>query len=232
MSTLCRDSLLIVDDDEFSLNVTSTLFREDGYTVCTCGNPHEAIDKIERLEFDAVLSDIRMPEITGIQLMNKIHEIDPEMPVILMTGYADLDMAIEAVKEDAFDFVTKPYEPKCLLHSIKRAVAFRKSKKVDRESKHRLENAYKQKTEELSSALLQIRAMNMELLHRLIIVSEYRDTDTGSHIARIGKYSKTISQAMDLPPDITESISFASTMHDIGKIAVPDSISEARQPYG
>jgi len=64
------------------------------------------------------------------------------------------------------------------------------------------------------------------------VVSEYRDTDTGSHIARIGKYAKTISEAMDLPPDITESISFASTMHDIGKIAIPDSISEARQPYG
>ncbi len=224
MSRICRDSLLIVDDDECLLDVVSSLFREEGYDVWSCDHPQKAIDKMERLEFDAVLSDIRMPEITGIQLLNKIHEIDPEMPVILMTGYADIDMAVKAVKEDAFDFVIKPYQSEALLQSIKRAVAFRKNRKIDKDSKHLLETAYKQKTEELSSALLQIRAMSAELLQRLIVVSEYRDTDTGSHISRIGQYTNILSQAMHLPPDFTESISFASTMHDIGKIAIPDSI--------
>jgi putative two-component system response regulator len=224
MGRIYRDSILIVDDDESSLSVTSSLFHEEGYDVWPCGDAQEAIDKIVRFEFDAVLSDIRMPEITGIELLSKIHGIDPEMPVILMTGGADLDLAIEAVKQDAFDFVTKPYQFEHLLHSIKRAIAFRKTKRIDKDSKNLLETAYKQKTDELSSAFLQIKAMSMELMQRLIVVSEYRDTDTGSHISRIGKYVKALSQAMDLPPDITEAISFTSTMHDIGKIAIPDSI--------
>ncbi len=66
--------------------------------------------------------------------------------------------------------------------------------------------------------------MNAELIHRLIVVSEYRDTDTGSHIARIRLYSNKLAEALDKSPEFVENLSFASTMHDIGKIAIPDSV--------
>ncbi len=135
MNRLLCDSLLIVDDNEAALRVTSSLFREEGYKVFSCAYPREAINTLKCIHVDAVLSDIRMPEITGIQLLHEIHGIDPEMPVILMTGYAELDMAIDAVKKDAFDFVTKPYEPEYLIGSIKRAVDFRKNQQIERNGK-------------------------------------------------------------------------------------------------
>ena len=165
-----------------------------------------------------------MPEISGIQLLSRIHDIDPEMPVILMTGYAELDMAVTAVKKDAFDFVSKPYEPEYLVGSIKRAIHFRKQRQFENNTKDRLETVVKQKTQDLSEALRQMKYMNTELIQRLIVVSEYRDTDTGSHISRIRLYSNKLAEALDKAPDFVEQLSFASTMHDIGKIAIPDSV--------
>jgi len=224
MSRFVQDSLMIVDDNEAALRVTSLLFREEGYEVISCSNPREAINKLKNLDIDSVLSDITMPGLTGIQLLHEIHRIDPEMPVILMTGCAELSMAIDAVKKDAFDFVTKPYEPEDLVRSVKAAVDSRKSRQLEKYGINRLEAAVRQKTLELSDAVLQIKNMNTELIHRLIVVSEYRDTDTGSHIARIRLYSSRLAEALAKSPDFVEKLSFASTMHDIGKIAIPDSV--------
>lgn len=224
MNRAYRDSLLIVDDNEAALRVTSSLFREEGYNVVPCGNPQEALGKICVTNFDVVLSDIKMPEITGIELLKRIHDIDPDMPVILMTGYAELDMAIEAVKKDAFDFVTKPYQPVHLIGSVKRAIDFRKAKQADKLGKAMLESDMKVKAQQLSDALITIQNMGAELFQRLIVVSEYRDTDTGSHITRIGMYSNKLAEAMNSPQDFINNLSFASTMHDIGKIAIPDCI--------
>ncbi|MDH4161374.1 MAG: response regulator [Nitrospirota bacterium] len=224
MSVSFRDSILIVDDNEAALRVTSSLFREKGYEVISCGDPREAVDKLQCIDFDAVLSDIKMPGLSGLQLLNEIHAVDPELPVVLMTGSAELDMAIDAVKKDAFDFVTKPYQPDYLLDSIKRAVDCRKNRRLEKNGKSLLETLVKQKTQELSEALLQMKCMNTELIQRLIVVSEYRDRDTGSHISRIRLYSNKLAEALGKAPDFVERISFASTMHDIGKIAIPDSV--------
>ncbi|HYA88058.1 MAG TPA: HD domain-containing phosphohydrolase [Nitrospirota bacterium] len=224
MGRFVRDSLLIVDDNEAALQVTSSLFLEEGYNVVPSADPLDAINKMGVINFDAVLSDIKMPGMTGLQLLNKIHAIDPEMPVILMTGYAELDMAIDAVKKDAFDFVTKPYEPAYLVRSIKRAIDIRKHRQFEKNTKDMLETVVKKKTQELADALLQIKCLNTELIQRLVVVSEFRDTDTGSHISRIRLYSQKLAEALGKSTDFAEQLSFASTMHDIGKIAIPDSI--------
>jgi putative two-component system response regulator len=224
MNGLFRNSLLIVDDNETALRVTSSLFLEEGYNVVSCGDPKEAINKIYTGEFDTVLSDINMPEITGIQLLNKIHNIDPNMPVILITGYAELDTAISAVKYDAFDFVTKPYCPEDLISSVKRAIEFRKARQADKIGKAILEGDMMVKGQQLNDTFMTMQHMGTELFQRLIVVSEYRDNDTGSHIKRIGMYAKTLAEAMNKPQDFINDLSFASTMHDIGKIAIPDNI--------
>ena len=224
MSRLLRDSLLIVDDNEAALRVTSSLFREEGYKVMSCSDPQEALNKIGIIEFGAVLSDIKMPEITGLQLLDRIHAVDPDMPVILMTGHAELDMAIDAVKKDAFDFVTKPYHPEDLTSAVKRAIDFRKTRQADKIGKAMLESNMTVKTQQLNDAFITMQRMGAELFQRLIVVSEFRDTDTGAHIQRIGMYSYKLADAMNKPQDFINNLSFSSSMHDIGKIAIPDSI--------
>jgi putative two-component system response regulator len=120
--------------------------------------------------------------------------------------------------------VTKPYQPEYLISSAKKAIAFKKARQAEKVGRQMLEAGIRQKTHDLSGALQQIKNMSTELIHRLIVVSEYRDTDTGSHISRIRLYSNKLAEAMDKTSDFVETLSFASTMHDIGKIAIPDSV--------
>jgi len=217
-------SILIVDDDPYVLESVSMLLKELGYSIDTCSNASDAIDVFSRKKFDAVLTDIKMPIISGIELLEKIRGINKEIPVIMMTAYAEIDAAVAAIKNGAFDFIIKPYQPEYLLHSIEKAVKYSGLLQIERNYKQILEETVKKRTQELADALLLVKNMTSEVMRRLTTVAEYRDTDTGTHIARIGLYSNKMAEALELPADFIEAITYTSSMHDIGKIGIPDSI--------
>lgn len=217
-------TVLVVDDDRYVLESVSLLLNEFGFSTISCEKPAEALNILRKQGIDAVLSDIKMPDMSGIELLGCIHDSYTEMPVILMTAYADLDIAIDAIKRGAFDFIIKPYNATQLLHSIKKALKYKSLVQMEKNHKKMLEETVEKRTHELAEALLLLRNMNRELMQRLLTVAEYRDTDTGAHIARIGLYSNKIAEAMNLPADFVEIITFASPMHDIGKVGIPDSI--------
>lgn len=131
--------LLVIDDDPDVLRFISLLLEKHGYSVVPCGSSGEAMDVLKDKKFDVVLTDIVMPEISGIELLEKMHDLYPETPVILMTGYADTDKAIEAIKKGAFDFITKPYKADYLVHSIERAVNYQRLIKMEKDYKNTLE---------------------------------------------------------------------------------------------
>jgi putative two-component system response regulator len=141
-----------------------------------------------------------------------------------MTAFAELDVAVEAIKQGAFDFVTKPYNPDYLLYSVEKAVKFTSFIQMEKNYKTMLEDTVRLRTQELADALMMVKKMSAEVIQRLTAIAEYRDTDTGSHIGRIGLYSSKIAEALGMPADFVETITFASPMHDLGKIGIPDSI--------
>lgn len=216
--------VLVVDDNTFVLDATKLLLTGYGFPVTACNDPEKAIAILGESRFDTVLTDIKMPKITGIELIEKIHAIDKELPVILMTAYAELEVAVDAVKKGAFDFIIKPYKPEYLLHAVKKAISYRRLLQMEASYKHRLELDVAERTRELADALKMVKDMSKEIVHRLMVVSEYRDTDTGEHIKRIGLYSGVLAEAFRQPPEFVEAIAFASPMHDIGKVGIPDSI--------
>jgi len=224
MNDRSKSTLLIVDDDPYVLESISTLLKEFGYMVTTCQNAHDAMKQITRSSFDVVLTDIKMPQVTGIELLQSIHSYNQQIPVILMTAFAELDIAVDAIKRGAFDFITKPYNPDYLLHSVEKAVKYTKFILMEKNYKSMLEDTVRLRTQELADALMMVKKMSSEVIQRLTAVAEYRDTDTGAHIARIGLYSGKIAEALGMPPDFIETITFASPMHDLGKIGIPDSI--------
>jgi putative two-component system response regulator len=122
MNLSAGESLLVVDDDPYVLESTSSLLKEFGYFVFTCHDASEAMEKIRKITVDAVLTDIKMPGVTGIDLLQHIHTYNQQIPVILMTAFAELDIAVDAIKRGAFDFITKPYNPDYLVHSVEKAV--------------------------------------------------------------------------------------------------------------
>ncbi len=219
-----KNTLLIVDDDPYVLESISTLLKEYGYAVFTAQNAADAMNLVEKIAFDVVLTDIKMPQVTGIELLQNIHAYNQQVPVILMTAFAELDVAVDAVKRGAFDFITKPYNPDYLLHSVEKAVKYTRFVQMEKNYKSMLEETVRLRTQELADALMMVKNMSAEIIQRLTAVAEYRDTDTGAHIARIGLYSNKLAEALSMPPDFVETITFASPMHDLGKIGIPDSI--------
>jgi putative two-component system response regulator len=224
MNDKVSNTLLVVDDDAYVLESISTLLKEYNYTVHTCHHSEEAMAMVEKIPFDVVLSDIKMPKITGIELLQQIHAYDQHIPVILMTAFAELDIAVDAIKLGAFDFIIKPYNPSYLVHAVEKAVKYTSFIKMEKTYKLQLEDTVRLRTQELADALMIVRKMSNEVIQRLTTVAEYRDTDTGLHIARIGLYSNKIAEAMDMSSSFVETITFASPMHDLGKIGIVDSI--------
>jgi putative two-component system response regulator len=217
-------TVLVVDDDMYVLESVVALLSQFGYAVVPCRNGEEALQKIQDREFDAILTDIKMPIMTGIELLEIIHNLNPDIPVILMTAYAELDIAVEAIKKGAFDFIIKPYKPTYLLHSIEKGVKYNRLLQMEKNYKFMLKDMVEKKTRELADALLMVKDISVEIIERLTAVAEFRDTDTGSHIGRIGLYTCKIAEHLELPAEFVENITFSSPMHDLGKIGIPDNI--------
>jgi len=112
-------TVLVVDDEKNYLVVLEELLSEEGYEVLTASCGSEALNIIEKTPVHTVLSDIKMPAMTGIELLDRIVAIDPDLPVILMTAYAEVDQAVAAMKKGALDHIQKPFDNR----DVKRAVA-------------------------------------------------------------------------------------------------------------
>ena len=217
-------TILVVDDDMFVREATATLLRECGYTTIASDSAGDAISVLKTTPVETVLTDINMPEKSGIELLAEIHGFNPTLPVILMTAYAELDVAVNAVRKGAFDFLIKPYKPEGLIYSIEKAIKYSRLLQMEKNYKHMLEDTVRKRTKELKDALLMVKDMSIELVQRLTEVAEYRDEDTGAHIKRMGLYSNRIAKTLNLSDNFVEVVTFASPMHDIGKIGIPDNI--------
>ena len=165
-----------------------------------------------------------MTGMTGIELLAGIRALDEQTPVILMTGYAELDMAVAAVKKGAFDFIIKPYDPSCLVHSLEKAVNYRRLIQVEKNYRSELELTVEQRTRELAEALSMLKSMSLEIIERLTTAAESRDEKTGMHIARIGLFAGALAEMIGLPGSLVETLSVAARLHDIGKIGISDMI--------
>jgi putative two-component system response regulator len=217
-------SIIFIDDDADILESVSEFLTGEGYLVHPFSNGNDALDFFAERQVDVVLTDVRMPTITGIEILNRVRSLDPDTPVILTTGYAELNVAIAAVQQGAFDFINKPYQLPHLLHSLDKAVNHKKLKQLQRNYQVELEQTVRQRTRELTEALCQLRNMSKVVVERLTAAAELRDEDTGTHISRIGVYAGRIARRMGLPEEFVRNLADASAMHDVGKIGIPDAI--------
>jgi len=115
-------SVLIVDDDAAMRQMLLSLLRERGLPAAEAASADLALEKLRESEFGAVLSDVKMPGRSGIDLVGEVRRLRPETPVILMTAFGSIDAAVEAMRAGAYDYVTKPFEPESVLMTIERAL--------------------------------------------------------------------------------------------------------------
>jgi signal transduction histidine kinase/CheY-like chemotaxis protein len=112
--------ILVVDDEEVMLKLVSNILSDEGYQVSSYSSSLRALEKINEEEFDLMIADIKMPDLDGIELVKKAHQVQPDVGALFMTGYASVDTAKEALKEGAYDYILKPFE----LSEVRKAVAF------------------------------------------------------------------------------------------------------------
>ena len=126
--------ILVVDDEEIVRRTLAFILAD--YAVTSVGDGREALQVFQEQDFDLLIVDLNMPHMSGDELLEQIHRIDPDMPVIILTGYATMNKAIEALRAGAYDFLTKPIENPLLIQAAERAL---KNRRLVVENKHYLE---------------------------------------------------------------------------------------------
>jgi two-component system response regulator HydG len=122
-----KANLLVVDDELIVRDSLDKWFREEGYDVTVADSAQDALTKMAARDFDLALVDIKMPGTDGVELQRRIHEIDPDMLVIIMTGYASVETAVAALKNGAYDYVSKPFDPDDIAHTVHNALSHKRA---------------------------------------------------------------------------------------------------------
>ncbi|MCS7190379.1 MAG: response regulator [Fimbriimonadales bacterium] len=199
--------VLIVDDDDLVRETLRFVLEDGGYRVYSAASGAEALRLLEREPIDIVLSDIFMPGMNGFDLLRQIRERAPETPVILITGYGNIEMAREALKQGASDFITKPYNIHEIPIMIERNL-----------TRHSLLTSQVRQYEDA------MQRSYRATLDALLAALDTRDTETEGHSERVAAYTMAMARRLDLSPDELMNIERGALLHDIGKIGVPDSI--------
>jgi len=134
--------ILIVDDELIVRESMGNWLKEDGFTVDTRDNGLDGLEYIKTKGCDLAIFDIKMPGMDGIELLKQSKEVDPDIPILMMTAYASIDTAVQAIKEGAYDYIVKPFDPENVSHIIKRALQFKMLEKENILLRKELEEKY------------------------------------------------------------------------------------------
>ena len=182
--------ILVVDDEESIRSVLSQVLSEDGFTVTEAASGEEALVLFQKQPFDLVITDIVMPGISGIELLEKIRELNSDTQVIIMTSYASLDTAVSALRSGAYDYIFKPFEDIDVISAAARRAA--EKIRLIAENKNLIKRLTK-KTEALKNAnkVLQELAVRDGLTG--LFNHRYFQEDLAYELLRAGRYKRTFS---------------------------------------
>lgn len=226
-------SILVVDDEEMNRKLLDALCRSMGYEVAFAGNGKEAVDQARNVMPDLILMDIMMPEMDGFLATQTIKDdaMTMHIPVIIVTALDSQKDRIRGIETGANDFITKPINSRELALRIRNSLKIKEYQDFLKNHNEILESKVLRRTSELRDALQQldkahkdIKYAYLETIQRLTLASEYKDEETGSHIKRTSFYCKLTAEHLGLEKDFIETIYYASPMHDIGKVGIPDKV--------
>jgi putative two-component system response regulator len=211
--------ILIVDDEESNLRLLTKWLIPLGYEIELAANGEEAVRQARECRPDLIILDIMMPVMDGYEACSILKE-DPEtavIPIVMVTALHERESKLKGLSVFANDFLSKPVNQTELTIRVKNLLKIKAIDDFMLMHNQRLEQEVQERTQDLKN-------MSNEMVRKLTSAAEFRDTETGAHISRIGFYASAISEAMHMPMDFIEKITFASPLHDIGKIGIPDSI--------
>jgi putative two-component system response regulator len=214
-----NEKILIVDDEEPNLKILINWLVSQRYDIAVAVNGKEAVEKSKTYFPDLIILDIMMPIMDGYEACRLIKgdSATANIPIIMVTGLNDRESKLKGLDVGANDFLSKPIDQSELTIRVRNLLKIKAFEDFMGRHNKILEKEVSERTQDL-------RNMSNEMIKKLITAAEFRDTDTGDHISRIGFYSNKIAEAMKLPLEFIEMITFTSLLHDIGKIGIPDGI--------
>lgn len=216
--------MLIVEDDPEVRQVLSELFGENGYQGLVAGDGEEGLEVFRSRRPPLVVTDLKMPKLDGVELVRRVKALDPDAAVVVLTGYGEVETAIETLKMGAADYITKPLNLDELLIAAERALERRRLTIENREHQETLERRVQEQTQELARALEATEGAYRETLEALGSALDTRDIGTQAHSKRVVAYARMLAEALGVTDPRLTDIERGVLLHDIGKIGIPDSI--------
>jgi putative nucleotidyltransferase with HDIG domain len=220
-----NERILVVDDEETIREIVSSMLGGAHYQTRQACSGIEALSILESGdEFDLVLSDLMMAEMDGIALLERAKERYPDVPIVLVTAVHDISVALQALRNGAYDYVLKPFEREQLLHTVRRALEHRRLKRENDAYRTNLEALVAARTQQWKTALSNLEKSYDITLEALGDALDLKDAETEGHSRRVTAYTIAIARKMGLPKEDINVIARGAFLHDIGKMAIPDEI--------
>jgi response regulator RpfG family c-di-GMP phosphodiesterase len=209
------------------------------YNVFTVENGYAAIQMVQQMDLDVVTLDLKMPGLSGIETLREMRRMDPDVMVIIITGYGTLQSAIDSIRFGVFDYIAKPFNVPEIIQIIEKSV---QRKKLNRRIKEFLKSFHEESAERsgvhtgllLQNGLAGIAPQQwndmglsdnhncLEFAKVLVSTLEEKDPYTSGHSSRVCYYSDVVSKRLALHPKERDEIQIASYLHDIGKVGISD----------
>lgn len=238
--------ILFVDDEENVLRALKRLFIDENIEVLTATSGKAGIDILKENEIAVIISDQKMPEMNGAEFLSKAKEISPDSIRIVLTGYADINAAMDAInKGGAFRYITKPWKDEDIIFLIKESIEKYRlikenryltelAKKQNEELKKwntQLEIMVQEQTIDIQNQNKKLKELNEQLkrnfrhsIEAFSSLIEMRDKTISSHSKNVASIAMQNAKAMSLSEQDVNNILIAALLHDIGKIGIPDSV--------
>jgi len=208
---------LVVDDDDAVRRALTGVLQHSGYFVIDVASGTEALAFLERQPVPLVLSDINMPGMDGVTLLKTIQERWPEVAVVVVSGVAEVDVAVRCLRSGALDYITKPFQLAEVHARIQQALDKRQLILQNRRYQSSLEDMVREQAGRIQEVFL---GGIQSLAHAL----DAKDSYTHGHSARVAAYSEAIAKALGLSEREVGLIQLGAEVHDIGKIGIPEHI--------
>ncbi len=221
-----KAKILVVDDEKPIRDVLEDILTLQGYEVAQAKNGMEALDMMKKNAPDVMLLDINMPGLDGLEVTRRVKKDKSlqHIPLVIVSGLDDMQARIEALKLGANDYLLKPFHVEELKARVRSLVKVKAYNDHMSTYQKKLESDVRERTRDLKMALEKLKKSSLDTIYRLSRATEYKDEDTASHIERISHYVQALAEEMGLDEDQVESFRYASPMHDIGKIGIPDRV--------
>ena len=211
--------VLVVDDEDRNRRLLTAMLEVEGYAVLEAADGERALELVGQHPPDIVLLDIMMPGMDGYQVARalKADEATSSVPIIMVTALQDRGSLVKALEAGVEEYVSKPVDRWELRVRVKNLLKLKEYGDFLADHNRILDAQVKERTRQLVASY-------RETIATMTRAASYKDEETGAHVARISFYTVELAQALGLDSEFCDTIHYASPMHDVGKIAIPDAI--------